>query len=241
MIASYVGRAYECVLVDINTQSDFCDTCGAHPVANLDSLVPALRRMIAWTKRNRAPIVSSVESHRMWEVPANGQKTLCCVDGTPGQRKIDFTIFPCRVRIEVDNTLAIPIDLFSEWQQVIFRKRSGDLLANPKADRFLSYLPVTEFIVFGTAIEHDVKAITLGLLTRNKKVTIVTDACGYWDAGDADMAIRQMAAKGACVATVEDVLRRKLNRRHRYLVSGKRGHSDNGRRNGGNGQAAEES
>ncbi len=216
------GRAYECVIVDVNTQYDFCDRAGAFPVANTKELIPALRRVIAWTKRNHAPVVSSVESHRPSELSDNGHPSYC-VDGTEGQRKIDFTVFPLRVIVEVDNTCAVPDDLFHHWQQVLFRKRTEDLLTNPKADCLLTRLPVEEYILFGTGLERSVKTLAIALLIREKAVTVIGDACGYWHKPAADLALRQMAAKGARLISVEQLMTRKLARRHRYRGNGSDG------------------
>jgi len=225
------GRVYECVIIDLNTQRDFCDSNGAYPVCNIDRLLPALRSVVTWARQNDAPVISSLESHRQWEVTRDGLPVLCCIDGTPGQRKVDFTLFPDRVCVEVDNTLAVPFDLFGECQQVIFRKRTDDLLANPKAERFLTHLSVDEFVIVGNGLESAVKAVTLGLLARNKRVTVVLDACGYWDIACADFAVRQIAAKGAGIVTVDALLTRVLPRRcpcAQHDGSGNGGNGSNG-------------
>lgn len=215
MIKRRNDRVLECISVDLNTQLDFCDPDGSAAVVNLPTLIPALRRMIAWVKWNNVPMVSSVDSHRPSEV-AFDRGIHFCVDGTLGQRKIEFTVFPRCARIEADNTLAMPLHLFDSYQQVIFRKRTDDLLSNPKAERFLTQLPAGEFVLFGTAMETSVKAVALGLLVREKRVTIVTDACGYWNASSADLALRQMCAKGAEVTTVAELLGRRHSRHPRY-------------------------
>lgn len=215
MAANRNGQLYECVVVDLNTQYDFCDPNGAYPVANVDTLTAALRHMIAWTKRNGVPVASSIESHRPGEFGDNGHP-LCCIDGTPGQRKIDFTLFPRCERVEVDNTLSCPVNLFKHSQQVIFRKRTDDLLCNPKADRFFTQLPVKEFILFGISLESSVKALTLALVAREKRVVVVVDACGYWSRATADLAARQLMAKGAQTIEIADLLQRKLDRNRRY-------------------------
>lgn len=218
MIARRNGRAFECVVLDINTQRDFCDAGGAFPVANAHELIPQLRHMIAWTKRNCAPIVSSIESHRPFELSDSGYP-IHCVDGSSGQHKLDFTVLPLHARVEVDNTLSVPFDLFGQYQQVIFRKRTDDLLGNPKADRLLSYLPVREYILFGTGAECSVKALALALLARGKRVSVIVDACGFWNRATADLALRQVSAKGARLVTVCELLSRKLDRRYRYRVT----------------------
>jgi len=235
------GRSLECVVIDVNTQHDFCDVDGAFPVTNLRELIPNLRRIVAWTKRNCAPVVSAVESHRPFELSDSGNP-ICCIDGSGGQQKLAFTKFARRAMVEVDNTLSIPLDLFKTYQQIIFRKRTADLLANPKADSLLTSLPVHEFVIFGSGIEDSVKAIVLALLAREKKVIVVTDACGYWHRPTAELALRQMAAKGATLLTVAELRQRKLDRRlgRRWRpvhegANGSNGSNGNGHGHGGNG------
>lgn len=215
-------RELECVLVDVNTQYDFCDPSGAFPVVNTSELIPHLRRVIAWAKRNHVPIVSSLESHRPMELSDSGTP-IHCVDGSCGQRKLPFTLVAARTKMEVDNTFAVPIDLFQRWQQVIFRKRGGDLLLNPKADRLLTQLPVREYLLFGTGLEDSVKAIALALMARGKQVSIIADACGYWSQGIADLTLRQLSAKGARLTDSCEVARRRLDRLWRYPVHRRNG------------------
>ena len=228
------GRVYECVVIDVNTQKDFCDRSGAFPVANVAELIPAMRRVIAWTRRNHAPVVSTVESHRPREVSDNGHP-IYCVDGSQGQKKITFTVLPLWVIVEVDNTFSVPSDLFRHWQQVLFRKRTDDLLANPKADCLLTNLPVKEYILFGTGLECSIKALALALLAREKTVTVVTDACGYWNRPAADLSLRQIAAKGAVLINADELMTRKLDRQYRYGKNGVNNlhESPNGRLFGG--------
>lgn len=207
------GQGYECLVIDLNTQHDFCDPDGAAAVDNIPELIPTLRRVVAWVRRNYAPVVSSIESHRPFELSDSGTP-ICCVDGSGGQHKLDFTIFPHRRALEVDNSLSLPIDIFQQVQQVIFRKRSDDLLANPKADRLFSHVPVAEYIIFGSGLETSVKALALALRARAKSVSVVTDACGYWGRAAADLAMRQMTAKGTNLITVDELVTRKLEGRY---------------------------
>ena len=202
---------FECVIIDLSTQHDFCDPTGVNPVANLADVIPAWRCTVAWANRNRTPVISSLEAHRPREMSGNGRATDCC-DGTNGQRKIDFTLFRRSITIEVDNTLWCPLDLYKKHQQIIFRKRSEDLFENPKADRFLTQLPVGEYLLFGVGLETSIRTLALGLAARRKRVSVILDACGYWNRGRAEIARRQMQAKGVGIITVEELRRRKLDR-----------------------------
>ena len=232
MIGRKEGPLYKCVMVDLNTQRDFCTPDGAHPVVNLADLIPSLRRVVAWTKRNCVPVVSAIDSHRPCEAEGGG---VCarCIDGSDGQRKVDFTVLRQRANVEADNTLCVPLDLFDRYQQLIFRERTDDLFTNPKADRFLTQMSVGEFVVFGNVLERAVKAVTLGLLSRAKSVTVVPDACGCWDRAAADLAVRQVIAKGANIATVDQLLARRLIRHRCYPLSLCRGWASDTRRQNG--------
>ena len=211
-------RVQPCVLVDVNTQQDFLEPNGACPVLNHQELTPAIRRIVAWVKRNQVPVISAMDCHRPGEVRVNGMP-LHCVDGSHGQEKIGCTLLGSYVKVEGDSTLAVPTDLFRRRQQVIFRKRTADLFVNPKADRFLSQLPVGQYIVCGLSVERSVKAIALGLLARHHKVSVVIDACGYWNRAAADLTVRQMDAKGVQIMTVDELLSVKLPRPIRYPSS----------------------
>ena len=228
MIARRNGRYLPCVLVDLNTQGDFLSTSGACRVHNAETLVPAVRRVIAWAKWHHVPVISSIDSHRLTEAPHDGFPQHC-IDGTQGQKKLPCTVFASHVRIEGDNTLAMPVDLFRRYQQVIFRKRTHDLFGNPKADRFLTQLPTEEYILFGVGLEFSIKALALGLLARHKAVTVVADTCGFWNRNEANFALRQMGAKGVSLITVDELLDRRPRRRTRYP------HRPGGGRNGTNG------
>jgi len=211
-------RELPCVLVDVNTQYDFLAEDGSCPVENRDRTVAGVRRVVAWAKRNCVPVISAVDCHRDGEV-RNKNLPPHCIDGTPGQEKVPYTLFGSYVKVEGDNTLAIPVDLFTRYQQVIFRKRTDDFFLNPKADRFISQLRVGEYVIMGQGLEGAVKAIALGLLARNNKVTLIADACGCWDPSKADLACRLMDAKSIRLIEVEDLIRRKLARSIRYPLN----------------------
>ena len=209
------GRALPCVFVDVNTQRDFLSPDGACPVANREAVICALRRAVAWAKRNHAPVVSAVDCHRREEVGAR-RLPQHCLDGTHGQEKIAFTVFGSFVKVEGDNTLSVPIDLFRRYQQVIFRKRTTDFFLNPKADRFLTQLPAAEYVIAGLGIEGSIKALALGLLARHKPVTVVIEACGFFDRSEAELTARLLEAKGVRLINVDELMARRLPRPVRY-------------------------
>ena len=195
---------FDRVLIDLNTQCDFLLPRGAVPVANREEILPNVRRLMSWARNARLPVISTIDSHRPGE-PSNGFPPYC-VDRTPGQKKLPFTLLPRRLILHGDNTLDLPIEAFRRYRQLIFTKRAGDFLTNPKADRLVSQVRVHHMIVFGVITECCVKAAVLSLMARLRRVVVVKDACGYWSPPDADLAMRQMEAKGAILVTTDELI-----------------------------------
>ncbi|HOW69576.1 MAG TPA: isochorismatase family protein [Phycisphaerae bacterium] len=198
------GTNWSRVVIDVCTQRDFLDAGAILGVADRESLIARLRAVIEWATEGQLAVVSLIESHRPTE-PIH-DAPLHCIDDTPGQRKLDFTLLEPRILIETDNYLSLPPDLHDRYRQLIFRKRTRDILGNPKADRFLTQLQTDEVILIGVGLERAIKALALGLLARHHHVTVVTDACGQWSQADGDLAIRQLGAKGVNLLTVEELI-----------------------------------
>ncbi len=195
---------FDRVLVDMNTQCDLLLPRGALPVTNRTEILPNIRKLMTWARIETVPIVSSLECHRLGE-SSRGLPPYC-IDRSPGQRKIPFTLMPRRVVVQGDNTLDVPFDPFRRVQQIILTKRTRDFLANPKADRLFQSVSIQHLVVFGVVAEHCVKTAVLGLLARQYRIAVVTDACGCWSADDAELAMRQMDAKGAVLVTTDELI-----------------------------------
>jgi len=204
MSSSTRWSAFDRILVDMNTQCDFLLPNGATPVANRAQVLPNIRRLMNWGRIQDLPVVSSLECHRPGEF-TNGLPPHC-LDYSNGQKKLPFTLMPRRIILHGDNTLDLPLEPFRRYQQLIFSKRQVDFLTNPKADRLVNAVAVGYFIVFGALAEQCIKAGALGLLTRRHRVVVVTDACGCWCPTEADLAFRQMDAKGAILVSTEELL-----------------------------------
>lgn len=192
------------VLIDMNTQRDFLDAQGAAPVANRESLLPNLRKMIARVRAYHLPLISAVDSHRDSE-PANPNFPKHCVDGTLGERKLAFTLLQKRVFVEANNSLDLPKNLLKHYRQVVFRRRTSDFLDNPKADRLLSELSPGLFVIFGVGLERSIRRLALCLLGRGYSVAFVNEACGYWSESEADLTRRLLVAKGCYEMTMAEV------------------------------------
>jgi nicotinamidase-related amidase len=76
-------------------------------------------------------------------------------------------------------------------------------------DRILTELPVEEYILIGAPFEGAVKATALGLLLRQKKITMVTNAIGTLDRGAGQKMMNLMDAKGVRLVKANTLIRSK--------------------------------
>lgn len=183
------------ILIDMNTQHDFLDATGTAPVLNRDTVVPHLRTIFALARMYHIPVVSAVDSHRRDE-PSHDGFPRHCVEGTPGEKKLSFTLLQKRVFVEANNSLDLPKNLFKSNRQLVFRRRTPDFLDNPKADRLLSRLTFGKFIIFGVGLDRSIRRLSLCLLARGFEFAFIPEACGYWNETEADLARQLIIARG---------------------------------------------
>lgn len=208
------------VFVDVCTQRDYLMPDGMRPIANGDRVLPNLKRLMAFARWGRIPTLSCVDARRPDE--ARGTRSVECVLGTDGQRKVPFTLLPNRVAIDSDNCLCVALDLLQQHQQAILAKHHRDPFTNPKLDRLLTEMPSRRFVIFGVSLESSIRLLTLGLMLRHRRVLVVEDACGWWDAEEGGMTLRQLAAKGCAMTTTHDLIQSAVARTKRSRTYSRR-------------------
>ena len=208
------------LLVDVDTQHDFCHPSGALFVRGADAIVPTLASLVAGARAAGAKIVGSVDSHAFdaWEFagaidagPAGERPGFPphCVKGTAGWLKVPGTLAP-RARfvpnVNVnDEALTKMIDAHAP-EQILLEKEVYSLFANPNAERVLARLVgerSPRFVVCGVALDYCVKAATLGLLEwlaregRRGEVWLVRDAVASVVPDHAARAFEECQSRGA--------------------------------------------
>ena len=179
------------VVVDVDTQTDLFIAGGAACVRNHRRVLANIRRIVAWTRVRGMRMVSTAISFK----GRNGD--YYCIEGTKGQQKIPYTLRNRRITFAADGNTDLERDIFLHYDQVVLHKRCDDPFKEPRAERILTEMRADEFILIGGLAEGAVLATALGLLCRGKKVTVVIDAVGIHNRGQADIALRKMQAKGA--------------------------------------------
>ncbi len=208
------------VYLDICTQRDYLAPDGSCTSANAEQVLTNIKHVMAFARWAKVPTLSCVDVRRPDDV--RGLPRPNCVVGTPGQRKVTCSVLPDRVVIDSDNCLCVPLDLLERHQQAILTKQHTDPFTNPKLDRLLTEMPSRRFVVFGVSLETSLRLLVLGLLLRQRRVALVRDACGYWSAAEADMALRQLEAKGCELITTPQIVETAVSERLRRAVPARR-------------------
>jgi nicotinamidase-related amidase len=192
MIRQLIKTRRKQVIIDVNTQKDFFLDDGKTRVGNRRRILIHIRRLMALARLKHIPVISISEVH-----PQNNGSEDYCIDGTEGQKKLNYTILNNHVSFAADNNTDLPVDLLRKYHQIILHKRCVDPFDEPRIERLLSEIRANEFVLIGAAVEGAVEATALGLLQRGKKVTVVVDAIGAQDKLKAKHSLRKIAAKGA--------------------------------------------
>lgn len=200
-----MGKFYERVLLDVETQQDFFAPGGSCYSPGAAEPLKNIYRLFDWAKRESVPVVSTVLRVRVNDRGPLA-KTPHCLDGSVGEQKMARTILPMRVNMGLLNTTDLPNDIFEHYQQIIFEKRDTDIFAHARAERMITELPLTTFVICGAGVARSIAQAAIGLRTRGFSVILAEDAA--IDLGDpmAAMARMRMEAKGVVFAKTSDLI-----------------------------------
>lgn len=194
MIRPLIRSRRKQILIDVNTQKDFFLPGGNACTSNRRRVLANIRRVMAWARKKKIPIVSTCEVYP----DNNGLSEInYCIDGTEGQKKIRYSLLSNRTNFPADGRADIPRNIFQQYRQIVLHKRCSDPFDEPRIDRLLTDVRASDFIIIGALAETAVKAMVLGLLQRGKKVSVVVNAVGSHNKKEAKLAFRKMQAKGA--------------------------------------------
>jgi nicotinamidase/pyrazinamidase len=194
---------------DVDTQADFMLPGGNLYVPGAEQLLPNLNRLTEAARRDRVFLVSDACMHTPDDVEFQ-RFPPHCVRGTPGAAIVPetlagkFFLIPNRVGVK------IPADL-SKVQQVILEKQTLDVFDNPNTEKVLERLkrftdPAAEFAVFGVVTEYCVRLAAKGLLSRGRRVALVSDAIKAIDPEAGRQAVKELKAMGARMVTTDEAL-----------------------------------
>lgn len=190
--------------LDVDTQRDFMLSTGALSVPGAERIIPKLRRLFDFARKNEIFILSSADAHAKDDAEFQ-QFPQHCVQGTEGQRKLDDTLLPRPLVFHnkpVDRNFS---DVVRKHQQIIVEKQSLDLFSNPVAEKLLRALP-PRAIVFGVTTEYCVKMACLGLRRMGVQTALVTDAVRALAPGTEKEALEEMRRAGVEFIALDTLL-----------------------------------
>jgi nicotinamidase-related amidase len=194
MIGYLFRKRRKRVLIDINTQKDFFRQGSDLCVRNPAGILSHIRRMVAWARHEGIPVISICE---VSNGNGNSRAAYDCLKVSEGRKKTKYTLLGNHIVFPADDSTHFPPDILRRHRQIILHNRGSDPFDEPRIERMLGEMQVSEFVLIGAGAEGVVEATALGLLHRGKKVTVVVDAVGCQNKGKAKLALRKIKAKGA--------------------------------------------
>jgi nicotinamidase/pyrazinamidase len=183
------------VFVDVDTQMDFMFPAGALYVPGGERLLPLVSRLNQYAAAHAIPLISTTDAH-LENDPEFRDWPPHCVAGTTGQLKPAETLLDRRTTLSVEPGSTIELA-----DQVVVQKRALDVFTNPNFGRLLERLQADQYVVYGVATEYCVRCAVLGLLSTDKRVTVLTDAIAAVKAEDGARTLQECASRGAGLET----------------------------------------
>jgi nicotinamidase/pyrazinamidase len=180
--------------MDIDTQRDFMLPEGRLYVPGAERIIPKLRRLFDFARKNEITILSSADAHTAKD-PEFQDFPPHCVQGSEGQRKLDETLLARPIIFQnapIDRNL---LDVIRRHQQIIVEKQTLDIFDNPITERLLRVLP-HRAIVFGVTTEYCVKMACLGLRLRGVQTVVISDAVSALAPKTEKPALEEMRKEG---------------------------------------------
>lgn len=202
----------ERVLLDVETQRDFFCPGGSCFKPEALKALKNIYALFDWARREQIPVLSTVLRVRPQEIGPLAPVPHC-IDDTWGEQKLPRTALPHRINMGLLNTTDLPDDLLSTYGQVIIERRETDLFAHARAERLITELPHTTFVICGAGVARSIAQAAIGLRTRGFGVILAKDAS--LDLGDpgAAMARSRMEAKGVVFAPAHEIVAPRIAKR----------------------------
>ncbi len=193
------------ILWEVDVQADFMLPGGKLYVPGAEKLLPNIRKLTDAARRGEVFLVSHGCFHPPND-PEFKQFPPHCVKGTPGAEFVPEALTDNFVRVENKANAHLPEDLF-KYQQIILEKQTLDIFASRHADELVKRLGSTaQFVVFGVVTEFCVSYAVKGLLQRNRRVAVVSDAIETLASEADSKTLADLQNLGARLVTTDDII-----------------------------------
>jgi nicotinamidase/pyrazinamidase len=200
---------------NVDTQEDFMSEPGALYVPGAESIKPALGRLTRYARAEGIQVVNTADMH--YDDAAEISDTpdfvntfpAHCLRGTPGADFIRETRPGPSLSTYVVDWEDARVDhaRVRTASDVVIYKDAFDVFAgNAHTDSVLTTINPDEAVVYGVAGNVCVDYAVMGLLERDVRVTVVTDATKAIPAEAMKETLRKWKLAGASLTTLEQVL-----------------------------------
>lgn len=195
--------ARDFIFWDVDTQVDFMLPRGKLYVPGAEQIIPNLEKLTLWAEEQRILVVASADAHLEGD-PEFQQYPPHCLAGTPGQEKIPQTRIAGAVVIP---NRPVELPELRNVAQVVIEKQQFDVFTNPNTSALLDVLAPRQVVLYGVVTEICVARAAAGLLDRDLKITLVTDAIRHLDEQKARQTIEEVERRGGTLVTTSEFLR----------------------------------
>lgn len=193
------------VFVDIDTQFDFMKPKGKLYVKGAAKIIPNLKKLTKFAKKNNIPIIASIDAHSVND-PEFKLFPAHCVKGSSGNRKIRETLVKNHILVDFKKRSLRNLGfLLNKYQQIILEKKTIDVFLSPNIVNILKNIDTA--FVYGVATDYCIKTACLGLLKLNKKVFVVTDAIKAISEKEGRQVLKMLKKKGAKLIKTKSLIK----------------------------------
>ncbi len=209
----------EIIFWDVDTQYDFMMKDGKLYVPNAEEIIPNLKKLYDYARKNEIQIMGSADYHTLQDEEISDNPDYLntfpphCLQDTPGWERIEETkpLNPLWIDSKEYPKEDLERMLKEHTGEIIFRKQKFDVFSNPNVDTVLEIINPKEIVVFGVALDVcDAYAIE-GFLKRGRyKIYLVEDAAKpiYEDRGR--QLIEKWRGEGVEIVKTDDIVEKNI-------------------------------
>lgn len=189
----------------VDVQADFMLPGGKLYVPGAEKLIPKIQWLVAGALASGTLVISSGDAHAP-DDPEFARFPPHCVAGTPGARILPEATGARVCIVPNDAANKLPADIL-RCPQILLEKQTLDVFDNPHTSELIDLLgPDAEYVIFGVVTEFCVRCAAKGLLGRDRKVSVVTDAIETLNSAEGRRSLDELQALGASFITSQDAL-----------------------------------
>ena len=209
-----MSRLERILFWDVDTQFDFMHPEGSLYVPGAERLLENLGRLSQAADRHRIPLVASADNHSSDDAEISDQPDFSltfpphCMSGSSGAERVEETRQEWTLVLGAERLERPEIEsLLGESQpRVLIQKNELDVFSNPNTNTVLEVLAPERVIVYGVATDFCNRCAVEGLLDREIKVTVVTDAIEAIDRQQAEALLADWHERGVLLRTTDELL-----------------------------------